>query len=90
MRTGIDEGYSTMAEEMERLVEQQDGYLGNESFRNEEGFGVTISYWRDLDAVKAWKANNEHLSAQKNGRNKWYSEYKIRICRIERDYDFKV
>jgi heme-degrading monooxygenase HmoA len=89
-RTEDGEGYSETSDEMVRLAEQQDGYLGIESFRNEEGFGVTISYWRDLESMKSWKMQSDHLIAQREGRNRWYSHYKTRICRVERDNEFNA
>jgi len=49
---------------------------------------VTVSYWRDLESIRAWKANVEHLAAQEQGRKTWYRQYKTRICKVERDYGF--
>ena len=69
---------------MLELAAQQPGYLGVESAR--EDLGITISYWRDLESIKQWKANAEHLEAQKNGRHRWYSSYQTRIALVERDY----
>jgi len=86
IRTEGDNGYSSMADEMDKLAKQQPGYLGIESARNE--IGITISYWRSLDDIKNWKANSRHLFAQKQGREKWYEQYKVRICKVERDYEF--
>lgn len=87
LRTAIDEGYVEMAEEMVRLAELQPGYLGHESVR--EGLGITVSYWGNLESIKSWKANTDHLIAQKFGREKWYSAYKTRIALVERDYEFE-
>ena len=70
---------------MVELAAQQPGFLGVESAREE--LGITVSYWSDLDSIKAWKRNAEHLEAQKMGREKWYSNYKTRIARVERDYN---
>lgn len=78
------EGYGKTAARMLELAAQQPGYLGVESAR--AGLGITISYWRDLEAIKQWKTNTEHLEAQKNGRHRWYSNYKTRIALVERDY----
>ena len=78
------EGYDETAMRMLELAAQQPGYLGVESAR--EGLGLTISYWKDLESIKRWKANAEHLQAQKNGRERWYSAYKTRIAIVERDY----
>lgn len=80
------DGYPQMAEKMMQLASQQDGFLGVESAREE--VGVTVSYWRDLDSIKQWKQHSEHLLAQKLGREKWYAEYKTRIAKVERDYNF--
>jgi heme-degrading monooxygenase HmoA len=84
LRTDGDNGYGAMAQRMDELAAQQPGYLGIESAR--EGLGITVSYWRDLESIRAWKANAEHLRAQQTGRSTWYSDYKTRICKVERDY----
>jgi len=83
-RTEGDNGYVGMAIAMEELAKQQDGYLGIESARNE--LGITVSYWESLEAIKNWKQNLDHLAAQKLGKEKWYEHYKVRVCRVERDY----
>ena len=79
--------YSEMAEKMVKLAGEQDGFLGIESARNE--IGITISYWRDLTAIKNWKENVEHTLAREQGREKWYQSYKTRIAKVERDYSFE-
>jgi heme-degrading monooxygenase HmoA len=84
--TDGDNGYGTMAEAMEKLAATQPGFLGIESAR--EGLGITVSYWESLEAIAAWKANATHLVAQQRGRDTWYEEFKVRICRVERDYAF--
>ena len=82
--TDVDEGYSAMAEKMVELAMLQPGFLGVEYAR--EGLGLTVSYWADLESIKNWKANIEHLEAQHLGRTRWYSHYKTRIAKVERDY----
>jgi heme-degrading monooxygenase HmoA len=84
--TDIDEGYAAMAEKMVSLAAKQPGYLGVESAR--EDVGITVSYWRDLESIKNWKAVIDHREAQKLGREEWYSNYKTRIAKVERDYGF--
>lgn len=79
-------GYSKMASDMEFLAKQQPGYLGIESAR--EDIGITVSYWESLEAIKNWKSNLDHLMAQKLGRDQWYRWYKVRICKVEREYEF--
>lgn len=84
LRTEGDKGYGDMADRMVELAAQQPGFLGIESAR--EGLGITVSYWQDLASIKAWKMNAEHLVAQQTGRSDWYTQYKTRIAKVERDY----
>jgi heme-degrading monooxygenase HmoA len=86
LRTDIDQGYGDMAERMVALAAEQPGFLGVESAR--DGVGITVSYWQNLEAIKAWKAHAEHQIAQKTGRSDWYRQYKTRIAKVERDYGF--
>ncbi|MEX0290998.1 MAG: antibiotic biosynthesis monooxygenase [Flavobacteriaceae bacterium] len=86
-RTDGDNGYGAMALEMEELAKTQPGYLGFESAR--DGLGIAISYWQSLEAIANWKKNADHLFAQRQGIKNWYSWYKVRICRVEREYEFK-
>lgn len=85
LRTGADNGYGAMAERMLVLAAQQPGYLGVEWARD-ESVGITVSYWSSLDAIRAWKANAEHLEAQRRGRSEWYSAFRLRVAKVERDY----
>ena len=78
------DGYAETAARMLELAAGQPGYLGVESAR--EGLGITVSYWRDLESIKAWKAQAEHREAQRQGRERWYSSYATRIARVERAY----
>ncbi len=84
LRTDADQGYGAMAERMVALAAQQPGFLGVESAR--DGLGITVSYWADLASIAAWKANAEHLVAQREGRGQWYADFKVRIALVERDY----
>ncbi len=86
LRTGKDKGYFKMADEMEKLVQTQHGFLGFESAREE--IGITVSYWKDLNSIKMWKENPVHTIAREKGRKIWYENYKVRIARVESDYDF--
>lgn len=81
-----DEGYEEMAQRMFALASSQPGFLGFESVRDESGHGITISYWKSEDDIRAWKQNAEHLVAQRLGQERWYESYRIRVCRVEREY----
>ncbi len=85
-RTDGDNGYAEMAQEIEDLAQQQPGYLGIESASAE--IGITVSYWESLADIANWKANTDHFFAQQKGISDWYMWYKVRICLVEREYDF--
>lgn len=83
------EGYADMAANMEELAKTMPGYLGIESARGEDGFGITVSYWESEEAIANWKKNADHLKAQARGRAEWYEEYQVRVAKVERAYDMK-
>lgn len=85
-RTEGDSGYEKMAERMVELAAHQPGFLGAESVRGTDGFGITVSYWSSMEAISAWKANVAHLAAQEMGKRKWYEHYEIRVAKVERAY----
>lgn len=82
------EGYDETSERMLELARTRDGFLGIESARGDDGVGITVSYWRDLDSIARWKADGEHRTAQQRGRTEWYSRYVTRVCKVERTYEF--
>jgi heme-degrading monooxygenase HmoA len=86
IRTREERGYADMADAMVQLAAEQPGYLGIESAREE--VGITVSYWRDLESIRAWKANARHLVAQRLGREVWYEAFKLRVARVEREDGF--
>jgi heme-degrading monooxygenase HmoA len=81
-----DDGYAAMAERMLELAAQQPGFLGVESARGGDGFGVTVSYWESEAAIAAWKAQSEHRVAQRAGAGGWYDAYMVRVAKVERAY----
>jgi heme-degrading monooxygenase HmoA len=87
VRTEGDNGYAAMAEAMDRLAAEQPGFLGHEFAR--DGLGISVVYFTDLESIAAWRKNVSHMAAQKLGRERWYQAFKVRIARVERDYDFE-
>ena len=86
LRTEGDQGYGVMAERMMELALAQPGCLGAESTRDAEGLGITVAYFRDEASIKAWREHAEHMTAQRLGRQRWYSHYELRIAKVERAY----
>ena len=85
-RTGGDRGYAQTAARMEELAAKQPGFIGIESARGADGFGITVSYWSSEAAIAAWKAHAQHQPAQKAGQRIWYADYKVRVAKVERAY----
>ena len=81
------DGYIETAQRMEELAQKQQGFLGIESAR--ATIGITVSYWQTLEDIILWKNNIEHTQARHLGREKWYKQYQLRICKVEREYGFK-
>lgn len=78
------EGYGAMADEMVRLAAEQPGFLGFETARS--GLGISVSYWKDEASIAHWKQHARHRLAQRLGNDRWYATYRIRVCRVEREY----
>ncbi|HVS52004.1 MAG TPA: antibiotic biosynthesis monooxygenase [Opitutaceae bacterium] len=87
----VDDGraYAAMSERMVELGSRYDGFLGIESARGANGVGITVSYWRDEAAILAWKRDTEHQKAQHAGQKTWYTDYEVRIAKVERAYGFE-
>ena len=85
-RTKGDRAYGQMAESMIQLAAEQPGFLGVESARELDGFGITVSYWSSEEAITAWKAHLEHKVAQEAGKLVWYADYQVRVAKVERSY----
>lgn len=85
MSEGENRGYEKMGDKMVELASKQPGFLGVESVRGADGVGITVSYWDSLEAIKAWKENALHKTAQEKGKSKWYARFGLRVSRVERD-----
>jgi heme-degrading monooxygenase HmoA len=84
IKSQTERGYDAMMAKMKALAERQPGYLGIESARDD--VGITVSYWIDDDAARSWKQVAEHLVAQRQGRDVWYRDYRVRVATVHRDY----
>lgn len=81
------DGYGALADEMDELAKRQEGYLGiDSSSRSSDGLGITVSYWASNDAMKKWKKQVDHASAQILGKGRFYSDYHVHIAKVEREY----
>ena len=86
LRTEVDEGYVDVNDKLVELAKEIPGFIGEESVRKD--FGVSVSYWKDLSSIVIWKENASHIFAQEKGKTDWYNRYRVRVCLVERDYEF--
>ena len=56
-----------------------------ESVRENNGFGITVCYWKDEGSITNWKNNLEHRRANEKGIADWYKKYFLRVAKVERD-----
>jgi heme-degrading monooxygenase HmoA len=81
-------GYQDMNERMLELARKQEGFLGIESGRGET-LGISVTYWRSLEDISAWREHAEHKLAQAQGYAKWYKAFATRVAKVERDKFFQ-
>jgi heme-degrading monooxygenase HmoA len=87
-KRGGDEAYEAAAAAMVELAARQPGFLGIESARGTDGFGITVSYWDSLEAIRQWKDEPSHAAVQAEGKKSFYERYELRVCNVERGYKF--
>jgi len=89
--TGGEHGYEQMAAKMVELASSQPGFLGVEStIRDQDGLGITVSYWDSLESIRNWKDHSLHKVAQEKGKSIWYQRFGLRVCKVERDQFFEM
>ncbi|WP_407352705.1 antibiotic biosynthesis monooxygenase family protein [Luteimonas sp. R10] len=81
-----DPGYGGAAQRMIGPARQQPGFLGAESARGDDGPGISASYWRSEEAIRAWRRHAGHAATRERGRRDWYECYALRVAKVERAY----
>jgi heme-degrading monooxygenase HmoA len=76
------DGYDEYDEQTLELVKTMPGYLGYESLKH-NGRGMFISYWKDMESIKAWGRHPKHLEAKKLGIQRWYKSYNSMIAEVQ-------
>ena len=90
LKPGIREEYVALANRMNELAETMPGYISHKGFFADDGERVTIVEFANEEGMRAWRTNPEHIAAQKLARQKYYSEYHIQICTLDRESSFKA
>lgn len=82
------ERYLELAAELKPLLSDTAGFISIERFQSLSTPGkiLSLSWWKNEEAVTGWKQNMMHLAAQKEGKQSIFSYYRIRVARVFRDY----
>jgi heme-degrading monooxygenase HmoA len=85
---GQRERYLDIASELRPLLDDIDGFISIERFESisKPGKMLSLSFWRDEEAVRQWRQMEEHRGAQRVGRSSVFSDYRLRITGVARDY----
>ena len=88
MRDGEAPRYFDLAAELRPELETIDGFLSVERFESltTPGKYVSISFWRDEDAIRRWRAHGRHRLAQSLGKREIFSDFRISVAEVVRDY----
>jgi heme-degrading monooxygenase HmoA len=91
-REGHATDYFDEAAKLKPLLETMDGFISVERFESlaNPGKFLSLSFWRDETAIKAWRNTPEHRHAQSAGRTKIFSDYRLRVASVLRDYGMNV
>jgi heme-degrading monooxygenase HmoA len=87
-RPGAEAAYFDTAAELRPLLDGIDGFISVERFQSltRPGRYLSLSYWRDEEAVRAWRNQAQHRAAQQTGRTTLFADYRLRVAAILRDY----
>lgn len=80
--------YFDIAAELKPHLQEIDGFISIERFESlvTKGKYLSLSFWRDEEAVRTWRNMEEHRKAQSTGRDSVFAEYRIRVASVMRDY----
>jgi len=87
-KPGRERDYLDIAAALRPEVEAIDGFISIERFESlsHKGKLLSLSFWRDEDAVKRWREHAEHREAQARGRNEIFADYRITVVSVARQY----
>lgn len=89
VRPGLKDDYLALVAKMNELARSMPGYISHKGFTAEDGERCTIVEFASEEAHRGWAEHPEHREAQKLGRQKFYMEYSIHICKAQRSNSFK-
>ena len=90
-REGQYQRYLDLAAELKPLLADLDGFISVERFQSlsEPEKVLSLSFWRDEEAVQRWRGLELHRAAQSAGREQVFNDYHLRIAHVVRDYSLE-
>jgi heme-degrading monooxygenase HmoA len=90
-KPGQAQRYFDIAAELKPMLDGIDGFVSVERFESltQPGRYLSLSYWRDEDAVRAWRTHALHRAGQREGRAVVFDDYRIRVAAVLRDYGLR-
>jgi heme-degrading monooxygenase HmoA len=89
LKPGVRDEYLALVERMNEIAKTMPGYISHKGFFADDGERVTIVEFEHEEGLRAWRTNPEHMAAQKLGRQKYYAEYHVQVCTLDRESKFK-
>ena len=90
LRPGVRDEYVALVNRMTELAATMPGYISHKGFFADDGERVTIVEFEHEEGMRAWRTNAEHRAAQKLAREKFYLEYSVQVCTLDRESKFKA
>src|ERR1700691_4845549 len=90
LKPGVRDEYVALVERMNELARTMPGYISHKGFFADDGERVTIVEFEHEEGLRAWRTNKEHQAAQKLAREKYYTEYSVQVCTLDRESKFKA
>ena len=90
LKPGLRDEYVALVERMNELARTMPGYISHKGYSAEDGERMTIVEFEHEEGMRAWRTNPEHIAAQKLARQKYYTEYHIQVCTLDRETKFKA
>ncbi len=90
LKPGVRDEYVALVDRMEKIARTMPGYISHKGFFADDGERVTIVEFENEAGLHAWRTNPEHLAAQRLARQKYYTEYHVQVCPLDRESKFKA
>ena len=90
LKPGVRDEYVALVDRMTEIAQTMPGYISHKGFFADDGERVTIVEFENEEGLRVWRSNPAHVAAQKLARNKYYTEYHVQVCTLDRESKFKA